>query len=273
MVLTSLRFVECLTHPLTRTVLTSSLTWSQYHLRERVDQRLNDGVTVDRRAVRKPITLGNPTILANELHVSWGSDSEQRMTNANTDFDLLLVTSFFDRETCRELITELRHSSAVPAVTYGQGDAGSINERVRKVETLMPSRETVEHVTRRLIDYRQEVGEYFEISLSGCEEPQFLRYRVGDFFVAHQDGNTGLMLLDTDRSRRISISIFLNRESEAPETDCYCGGSLVFSDWRAGRELRLDGETGNLVAFRSETTHEVIPVTYGERYVIVSWYG
>ena|ERR1700687_903643 len=195
------------------------------------------------------------------------------MTNANTDFDLHLVRGFFDAETCRELITELRLSPAGPAVTYGQGGPGAVNERVRKVERLMPARETVEHVTQRLIDYRQEVGEHFGISLNGCEEPQFLRYRVGDFFVAHQDGNTGLVLLDTDRSRRISISIFLNRQSDTPETDAYSGGSLVFHDWRAGRELRLDGETGTLVAFRSETTHEVTPVTDGERYAIVSWYG
>lgn len=190
-----------------------------------------------------------------------------------SSFDLLLVTSFLDPETCQDLITEMRRSPAAPAITYGQSDAGSVNERVRKVERLMPARETVEHVTRRLIDYRQKVGKHFGISLSSCEEPQFLRYRVGDFFVAHQDGNTGLVLLDTDRSRRISISIFLNSESEAPETDAYCGGSLVFSDWRNDREFRLSGETGMLVAFRSETTHEVIPVTHGERYSIVSWYG
>jgi predicted 2-oxoglutarate/Fe(II)-dependent dioxygenase YbiX len=29
---------------------------------------------------------------------------------------------------------------------------------------------------------------------------------------------------------------------------------------------------GSLVAFRSETTHEVIPVTHGERFTVVSWY-
>lgn len=195
------------------------------------------------------------------------------MTKANTDFDLHLVEGFLDPETCRQLIAEMRRSPASPAVTYGQGGPGSVNERVRKVESLMPSKETVEQVRRRLKDYREKVGEHFGISLSSCEEPQFLRYRVGDFFVAHQDGNTGLLLLDTDRSRRISVSIFLNRQSETPEKGAYCGGSLVFSDWRAGKEFGLDGETGTLVAFRSETTHEVIPVTHGERYSIVSWYG
>jgi len=195
------------------------------------------------------------------------------MTKPSTDFDLHLVSGFFDPGNCRELIAEMCRSPAGPAVTYGQGDAGSVNERVRKVERLMPARETIEHVTRRLVECREKVGEHFGINASDCEEPQFLRYRVGDFFVAHQDGNTGLILLDTDQSRRISISIFLNRQSEAPEPDAYCGGSLVFSDWRAGREFRLTGETGTLVAFRSETTHEVIPVTHGERYAIVSWYG
>src|SRR6266436_8644738 len=186
-------------------------------------------------------------------------------------FDLHLVRGFFDAKTCRELITELRRSPGGPAVTYGDGGPGSVNVRVRNAERLMPANETVEHVTERLIDYRQMVGNHFAISLSGCEAPQFLRYRVGDFFVAHQDGNTGLLRLDTDQSRRISISIFLNRQCEAPEPECYCGGSLVFSDWRSGREFRLDGEAGTLVAFRAETTHEVIPVTHGERYAIASW--
>ncbi|MDX6496825.1 MAG: SM-20-related protein [Blastocatellia bacterium] len=191
---------------------------------------------------------------------------------ADSPFDLLLVGSFLDHKVCRELIAEMHRSPVAPAVTYGQGGPGSVNERVRKVDRLAPSRDTLEYVTQRLMEYREKIAEHFGNSLSDCEEPQFLRYRVGDFFVAHQDGNTGLVQLDTDRSRRISISIFLNRQSEAPEMDAFCGGALVFSDWRAGREFRIGGETGKLVAFRSETTHEVIPVTFGERYAIVSWY-
>jgi SM-20-related protein len=105
------------------------------------------------------------------------------------------------------------------------------------------------------------------VSLSECEEPQFLRYRKGDFFVAHQDGNTGLLLLDTER-RLISTVIFLSRESESPEPDAFCGGSLVFSD----SGFHVPAKPGTLVAFRSETTHEVTPVTHGERLSIASWY-
>lgn len=138
-----------------------------------------------------------------------------------------------------------------------------------------PSRETVESVRRKLLACKREVEAHFCLTLSDCEEPQFLRYRVGDFFVAHQDGNTGMLRLDTE-ARRISVVIFLSRESHRPEEGAYCGGSLVFHDWRAGRgseeELRLAGEAGTLVAFRSETTHEVTPVSYGERHSIACWY-
>jgi SM-20-related protein len=75
--------------------------------------------------------------------------------------------------------------------------------------------------------------------------------------------------LDTER-RLISTVIFLSRESETAEPDTYCGGALVFSDLR--NRFHMRAEPGTLVAFRAETTHEVTPVTHGERYSIASWY-
>ena len=69
--------------------------------------------------------------------------------------------------------------------------------------------------------------------------------------------------------------MFLNRQSADPERGSYCGGSLVFSgrlfDF-AREEIPQSAEAGTLVAFRAETTHEVTPVTSGERLSIVSWY-
>src|SRR6266478_762069 len=115
-------------------------------------------------------------------------------------FDLYLVKNFLDVESCRELIAEMRSSPASPAVTYGQENSGVVNERVRKVARAQPSATTVAGVAQRLMDHRERVAEYFKVSLSRCEEPQFLCYRTGDFFVAHQDGNTGLVRLGTDES-------------------------------------------------------------------------
>lgn len=197
------------------------------------------------------------------------------MTNRSFDtpFDLYSVEDFLDGETCVKLIDEIVGSPRSPAVTYSESQSGSIDERVRRVARVMPSREAVNQINTRLEEHRLKVAEHFGLNLNRQEEPQFLCYSVGDFFVAHQDGNTGLMRLDTDRFRHVSLSLFLNPQSEGPAANSYCGGSLVFSDWRTEQKFEFKGAPGTLVAFRAETTHEVTPVTHGERYAIVSWYG
>lgn len=166
----------------------------------------------------------------------------------------------------------MRRSPAAAALTYGKGE-GSVDERIRRAIQVSPSAQTLAYVTRRLEEERQNLENHFGIALNGCEQPQFLCYREGDFFVAHQDGNTGLVNLDTDRTRRVSITIFLNDQSAEPRSNSYDGGSLVFSDWRTGSRHEVTAVTGTLVAFRAETTHEVTPVTRGERYAIVTWYS
>jgi SM-20-related protein len=191
-------------------------------------------------------------------------------------FDIYSVRNFFDARMCRMLLDELRECPTVSAKIYGQNTSVSVNENIRKSDLLLPSRATVEIITEQLSVYREKIGEHFGLQLNNCEEPQFLRYRVGDFFVAHQDGNTGMLRSEREQRRKISIVFFVNDQNGNPANDGYGGGSLVFSDWHPSRnrgELAVLGEAGKLIAFRSETTHEVIPVTHGERYSIVSWFG
>lgn len=193
----------------------------------------------------------------------------------NTDpaarFDLLTVGDFFDAPTCAAVVKEMRAAGGEAASVYGGVVAGAVEERVRRVTRVSVSDETNALVRRRLAGRRGEVERHFGVSLGECEEPQFLRYRVGDFFVAHQDGNTPLMRLDRDRARLVSLIIFLNPHADAPAADAYCGGALVFSAIGTS-PLPLAPEPGTLLAFRAETTHEVAPVTHGERYTIVSWF-
>jgi SM-20-related protein len=191
-------------------------------------------------------------------------------------FNLYLERGWFDAAQCDELIAELSSAPEAPATLYGRGQAGAVDERVRKVARLAPSAETGSMVVRRLAQARTAIAGHFGLSLTHCEEPQFLRYREGDFFVAHQDGNTGMLLTDKEQSRKVSVVIFLSRQSETPEPGTFGGGSLVFSEWRAARRAgrySLPVEVGMLVAFTADTTHEVTPVAWGDRYSIVSWYG
>lgn len=187
-------------------------------------------------------------------------------------FDLHIIKHFLEAERCREIVNDMRQSPAGAALTYGRG-AAAVDERTRRAMQVSPAAQTIAYVTQRLAALRQVLEDHFRISLTGYEAPQFLCYRVGDFFVAHQDGNTGMIDLDSDRTRRISVSIFLNHQSEVQQSGSYVGGSLVFSDWRTGSRQEVSGKAGTLLAFRSETTHEVTPVTHGVRYAIVTWFG
>ncbi len=165
-------------------------------------------------------------------------------------------------------------AQARSSVVYGSTSAGVVDETTRRSLRLTATNETAELITGRLLGCMAVIGKHFGVTLSECEESQFLRYKKGDFFVAHQDGNTGLLRLDTER-RLVSTVIFLSRETDAPEPgpNVHCGGSLIFTNLRRTSEkFRFRADPGTLIAFRSETTHEVTPVTHGERHTIVSWY-
>jgi len=193
-------------------------------------------------------------------------------TDLHAHFDLLIRPNFLDAAECARIVAQMRAGESAAATVYGTTPAtGAIDANIRRALRHAPAAQTLALIRRRLDTFLHEASRHFAIELTECEEPQFLRYRVGDFFVAHQDGNTGLLRLDSE-ARRVSVIIFLGNRSDAPAVDAYCGGSLVFHDWRADRRLEFAGEAGTLVAFRAETTHEVMPVTHGERCSIVAWY-
>jgi SM-20-related protein len=187
--------------------------------------------------------------------------------------DLLIISDFLDAATRDDILAQMRLAGGGPATVYGKKAAGAVESDVRKATRVLVSKEICERVMRQLMDRKRAIGEHFGITLGECEEPQFLRYQVGDFFVAHQDGNTPL-IFDQSRFRKISIVIFLSTQAAEPTTDTYGGGSLLFHGPYSGPNVRLPvaAAPGALVAFRAETTHEVTPVTHGERYTIVSWF-
>lgn len=169
-------------------------------------------------------------------------------------FSLLLLERFIDPE---EVLREMRSAAQARATISGTNRA--VDPFIRNTLKLTVPAATRDLVVQRLNDIQPVLSESFNVALKQFDEPQFLLYREGDFFVAHQDGNTPL-IRDATLNRRVSITIFMN--------DDYEGGDLVLHPER----LIVPPKPGTLVAFRSETTHEVTPVTRGERYSIVTWY-
>ena len=186
--------------------------------------------------------------------------------------DLLEIDDFLDAATRADIVAELDRAASAPS-TVLSGDAGGRMDAARKSKRVAVPPEVGERVRERLMELKPRIEAHFGVALTECEEPQFLRYEPGDYFVAHQDGNTP-MVWDDSRFRRVSVVVFLSQMSdgEAPET--YGGGMLVFHGPYTAPNFRAaaDAHPGSLVAFRSETTHEVTPVTHGVRYTIATWF-
>jgi SM-20-related protein len=187
--------------------------------------------------------------------------------------DYVEVKSFLTPAECAVLREELRQAAGSQATVLSEDAGGAVKPLVRRATRMTVPPGTAGHVTELLMQRQNALERRFGAALSSCEPPQFLRYLPGDFFVAHQDGNTPL-IHDHSRFRKISAVIFLSAHAQTPLPDSYGDGALVLHGPYSGPPLRvpLTPEPGTLVCFRAETTHEVLPVTHGERFTIVSWY-
>jgi SM-20-related protein len=149
--------------------------------------------------------------------------------------DLLEVRDFLDMAELKEIGQELRSAAGDAATVLSRQPEGQVETRVRKAMRLTVSPEIRDRIQRQILSRKSEIENYFKIAVNECEAPQFLRYATGDFFVAHQDGNTPLVF-DQSRFRKISIIIFLSTPSLEPAPDTYGGGAtdsswtLFFSD-------------------------------------------
>ena len=170
-------------------------------------------------------------------------------------------------EQCIAIVEELRIASGDAATVYGQSHgSGAVNPLVRKATRVVPSDATRALIRAALERVQPQLAEHFATPLTSFEEPQFLRYHVGDYFVAHQDGNTPL-IRDDSVNRRVSAIVFLSDPAE------YDGGALVFhGDYPSTVRKTMPNTRGSLLGFRPEQTHEVTPLVSGSRYSIATWY-
>jgi SM-20-related protein len=206
-----------------------------------------------------------------------GKDAEggRRVLTADffVQFGLFARRNFFDSEFCDKLRREIASVPERPS-TVADETSDAIDQAYRKSVSAQVSEKTKSLVHARLLKLLPTIGNHFKVPLNGCQAPQFLRYRVGDYFQPHADRETEGP--DYVAQRRVSMVIFLNGESAEPELDSFGGGRLTFFGLMDGSRadslgFPLVGERGLLVAFRADIVHSVAPVTQGERYTIVSW--
>jgi predicted 2-oxoglutarate/Fe(II)-dependent dioxygenase YbiX len=149
-----------------------------------------------------------------------------------------------------------------------QVGAGRVDDKIRTAETIILSYPHVieknSKVRAKLDKYVfasaslaiQKYNEKFPLALiqedSGYE---LLRYKKGQFYTQHIDSFKA-------RPRAVSCSFILN--------DDYEGGEFAFFD----RELKYKLKKGSCIMFPSNFMypHEIMPVTSGTRYSIITWF-
>jgi predicted 2-oxoglutarate/Fe(II)-dependent dioxygenase YbiX len=138
----------------------------------------------------------------------------------------------------------------------------------RRATVIEIDQSTLTELERRIEATRPELEAHFGCSLGELEGAGLLRYRSGDGYGRHRDAGAAASWPDAER-RLISIVVFLN--SAAPGVaHGFSGGALRL--WDGSTATELVPEQGSLVAFPSETLHEVCAVTAGVRDVIVDWF-
>jgi len=184
---------------------------------------------------------------------------------------------FLDSATCARLRAEARQAPASTATVRTNDPASDINRSIRSTEWAKVAPDAVALVEGRLAPLVPEVSRHYGIPLTGIQEPQFLVYHPGDFYVRHRDRAEGDDTPAFLRTRRVAAVIFLNGDGDPSTSAAYRGGALtlygLFEQSEAATlGFPLEAEEGLLVTFPADVMHEVRPVEAGERYTVVTWF-
>lgn len=166
---------------------------------------------------------------------------------------------------CDAILEEFKHGDEWVKTVVG---AGRVDDKVRTAETIGISFDSIVQKNPKV---RAKLDKYIFASAGlaikkynqkfpKCQIEQdsgyeLLRYKEGQFYTTHTDSFK-------DRPRAVSCSFALN--------DDYEGGEFAFFD----RELVYRLKKGSCIMFPSNFMypHEIMPVTSGTRYSIVTWF-
>jgi SM-20-related protein len=178
---------------------------------------------------------------------------------------------------CRAVLDKLLSAPREAASVYVTDRTSAVKPETRSASCVDVPEALDRLVRDRLEARRADLGRHFGVPLSRCETPQYLVYETGGFFRPHVDAPPRSTPGDReDAGRRVSVVIFLSTPDAAERGD-YGGGELrLFNlvddpQWR-GIGLAGEPKPGLLLAFRSDTIHEVTEVTRGVRCAIAAWF-
>jgi len=190
---------------------------------------------------------------------------------------LFIVPNFLEAAYRNDLCASMAAAPAEKAQVERSDGSTVIDETSRKVESTLIPKEIRTELKQKLLGLVPRLEAHFNLTLGGCETPDFLIYKPSDFFTLHADGGSNSGYCEGTRLRRVTTVIFLNSESPEAREGTYGDGRLRFHGLLEGPywercTFALKPEPGMLVAFPSRMLHEVTPVSHGNRLTIVTWF-
>jgi predicted 2-oxoglutarate/Fe(II)-dependent dioxygenase YbiX len=167
-------------------------------------------------------------------------------------------------ELCDDILKEYENEEWQTA-TVGKGRIKTDQRNCKVIGISMPAMIKKNLQARSKLDYDifQNVSKLmsvysnaFEVFLEYDTGYELLKYEEGGYFCKHVDESP-------NNNRTVSCSLMLN--------DDYEGGTFAFFDG----ELKYDLKKGDALIFPSNYLypHEVMPITKGTRYSIVTWFA
>jgi len=119
---------------------------------------------------------------------------------------------------------------------------------------------------------RDAIGAFFGKRLRSREGVSLLRYEPGGFYGPHVD-QADVPSWPDAFDREVTVVLFLNSSRDRDAGGTFGGGLLrLFPDDPDVPPIEIAATRGTLVAFPSDTVHEVTPVTDGTRDTAVDWF-
>lgn len=148
-----------------------------------------------------------------------------------------------------------------PGVVGGGGSNSRVDEDIRK-STIgwLPVHEKTNWIFQRITAAVTNINnDFYKYDLTHIENIQFTVYKEdSNFYGQHIDA-----MYETNASRKLSVSVQLTDPTE------YDGGE--FALYTGKDPAILPKARGTALFFPSWSLHEVMPVTRGTRYALVTW--
>jgi SM-20-related protein len=199
------------------------------------------------------------------------------LNKAFSDYPFLVIGDFFSEDECEGVLAHIKSTDECEKAKIKSSHA--LDQSIRKTDIYSLTSGQDACFDTHFDFFREQIEQFFNVSLLGASDAQVLSYDKDSFYVRHADDSSEVVDKEgvaTDYKqvaphRIITTVLFLNSGG-----DDFDGGELVFNHLSdiEGVPFCMKPKQGFMLVFPSNPyfAHEVLKVTSGHRATLVKWH-